>query len=186
MNYSKELKENVLAQEHDGLLEDGRKWRKLMDSSLGSMFENATFDGNKVVFGPATARSVICLLTEEHWGEIEQNRIDAERWNAIYGCARMHFMGSAGFKFDYADEETDGGRKLKDVKQVRVNPELHCLQFGMEFWSKHPINRSVYPDDVERSILLTFVDHIRAEKSRADDLEEQLRVKLDDVKSPRQ
>lgn len=91
---------------------------------------------------------------------------DAERWRALIGCARMHYMGSANFAHDLIDP-AGPKNKLANLRPVPVEgaPYLH---FGMEFWSnyQHESFTSQQDDRFERDMVTAFVDHIVQQKEK--------------------
>lgn len=99
-----------------------------------------------------STREILKGVLDDAWGddlsddlkkvveEIDADARDAARWRALMAC-RMHFMGSAGFRY----ENATGGRAERFDKDCRIvipKPGEEgfgggYLHFGMEFWSSH-------------------------------------------------
>lgn len=88
---------------------------------------------------------------------VAADRLDGERWRALMSSARMHFMGSAGFKHVPKDGDA-GNRQL--VNQTPVPRDGQPLHFGMEFWDVGAVDDR-FPDTFERELLTVYVDAIR-------------------------
>lgn len=86
--------------------------------------------------------------------ERDNLKVDAERWRALMSSARMHYMGSLGFRFPTKDNNAK--RTLSNSTPIPVldTPWL----FGMEFWSEHP---DTGHDSFERELMVNYVDAIR-------------------------
>ena len=91
---------------------------------------------------------------------------DAARWRALMGCARMHFMGCAGFELRLRPGAPPDSRKTDDMDAVPRPAE--AMHFGMEFWSNHSgAGDPRYPDRFERDMMITFADELIARAAAA-------------------
>jgi hypothetical protein len=131
------------------------------DTDMTAMLEHASFMASVHNYR-------VSELLDYNNKELERRRAsdaDARRWRALIGCARMHFMGCAGFEFRVIDPEKNP--KLTDNMTPVPRDDENYLNFGMEFWSRYAPDHNS-PDRFEREMVTAFVDHIIKENFNAE------------------